>query len=67
ILLFSMLLSSVFYSFYGSISAKNIYNTKDFYWGLLFDEKFGLDKIDYNIYFWHKNIIESNFPYIKND
>lgn len=64
ILLFSMLLSSVFYSFYGSISAKNIYNTKEFYWGLLFDENYGLQKIDYNIYFWDKNIIESNLPYI---
>jgi ankyrin repeat protein len=61
-----ILFSTIFNFYYGFISIKEIYKTKDFYSKILLDSNYGLDKIDYNIYFWDKNIIESNLSYIKN-
>src|SRR5690606_5798321 len=46
-MLFTFLISSTFYWIYGIISVKEIYNSKNFYYNLLVDENYGLQKIDY--------------------
>jgi hypothetical protein len=62
IIVFSLLtiffVSSFFYLIHGTIAARNIYNSRNFYHNLLVDENYGLQKIDYRFYFWDKNIIQ---------